>query len=398
MIAKRMAAIPVMAFEDWGKNMKKVFAVLIASVMIMGSSVLGYADESEATILTDVAEAVMDELDSMDADENAGLYYKDGVLHIVPTDESAGKAVLQSAEKKTRSIDNNIVIDAPAKYSTADLHAAKERVYAGGEALGLTAVGINYELNAVNAYAYEWTEEMKQAVYDLAEIENVQFITRTKPTSTKLREEEEPDKEARAEQVAMAGMDMQVESGGKRTINCSAIYNGDEGYVSAGHNLSENSKMEYYQKPLGVVTKSVNSGSCDFSFTKRTSGSVYYPNNEVILKYYDMKEETGNITTSRYPTQGSWLTFAGSATGCRFMEVRETSYKTYNSGANEDLILFQPSYGLIGGDSGGPLMLAKGDRQYAIVGIYKGYESLDDEEPLATKWNNMRDQYGVQLY
>jgi len=152
--------------------MKKKIAMLMTMMFVLGTfSINAFASEKD---VQDSYDIIIEEIKGC-PEENSGIYFKDNVLHIIPTE-----GMQESLDGKIRTVERNkieYVIDEPARYSAADLQEAFATLREQRDNLNITGYAINYENNQISIMAPEWTDAEKENIKGLLDIENIEFIS-----------------------------------------------------------------------------------------------------------------------------------------------------------------------------------------------------------------------------
>lgn len=149
-------------------SMKKKLAFALSIILCFGSAPLNVM-AAEST--KEVYERVIDLVEKQQ-DEYGGIYFKNGVLHVLPTEYSHIPMDLLSSIEGTE-----VVIDAPVRYSMAELENAFLCLRENSDTLNVTAYAISVRNNGISVYATVWTEEEKDKIRDLIDVENIKFVT-----------------------------------------------------------------------------------------------------------------------------------------------------------------------------------------------------------------------------
>lgn len=100
-----------------------------------------------------------------------GVYYEDDELHVIPLGTDKMELMSDSNYYK----EQDIVFDKPVKYSMQDLIDAQEELSNNWDDLGITGIMTDIFNNRICVYAENWTEEKKETIISLLDIDNIHF-------------------------------------------------------------------------------------------------------------------------------------------------------------------------------------------------------------------------------
>lgn len=343
-------------------------------------------------------------IDNLDESEYGGLYLDGDVLHIKPVESNSTKREINGLNEKKLSSSNNIniVIDDVAKYTYKELEEAKDKVFDAADDLEIVSAGISNKNNAIVIGAEDWNEEKKEAVIKTAGIENVIFETQeiqnsdsdnTKDTKYNLSS----NYNAKATYDIYVGDDIENSSmsgaTAHSTLGACAIIDGKEGYITSGHYNEIGDIFYSYSRRLGVVSKVNYGGSVDAAFIEKDSSSKYPLTDD--LRLSNSLTRTGRLTTSGRPVLEGAVICWGFGSGYRVAIVEDTSYSWKINGTRFKNLI-RTDLGSEPGDSGGPVVIYKGNDRYSLVGIWKGDDGYG--HGIATRWDSIEDLWDAELY
>lgn len=389
--------------------MKKKIAMLMTMMFVLGTfSINAFASEKD---VQDSYDIIIEEIKGC-PEENSGIYFKDNVLHIIPTE-----GMQESLDGKIRTVERNkieYVIDEPARYSAADLQEAFATLREQRDNLNITGYAINYENNQISIMAPEWTDAEKENIKGLLDIENIEFISEGYDVKFDVYDDMDIEKnsgavESHAKTEAKLGFRMMVNDNPDINYTIGRAVEDRSGnvyYLTAGHGLATNDKMEiistadpigsnnYVKGFLGNVSHVKVGGNVDAALVK--NGGSFLPTTET--------RNGVNITRDGKPQEGvigTVWTYGGPVYVLVKGEVAELKWdgKWFN-----DLIeMTYRSTGRTGsGDSGSCISTMYNDdySDQRYVGIYKGRKELSDGTVLIYGINrtSIEDAFNVSSY
>ena len=354
------------------------------------------------------------------SDENSGVYFKDNILHIVPTE---GKGdTLSTTLYNTRNSGVEYIIDNPAKYTADELQTAFLTLRANRDDLDITSYTVNFENNGIIVSAADWTEEEKEEIANLLGIENIEFIS--EGNDVKFDEYDELANETaevdnlsdnsfntmsnNATYKAKLGYRMNWEANSDINYTIGRAVEDSRGniyFVTAGHGLATDDEMyletvtdsdsgTYINGLMGTVEEALAEGDIDAALV--ASNDAFLPT--TITRENVYVEDDGT------PYEGS-ISTVWTCRGPVFVKITSTGVDVMWEG-NWMENMIEMSYGSTtttgGGDSGACISILWNNdyTQQRYIGIYKGRKELADGSMriYGTNRTVIEDRYNVSSY
>lgn len=353
------------------------------------------------------------------SDSFGGLYFEQetNTYHVIPYANAVNTYDLDNGMDKVDNIDLDIVYDTPAKYSYKELQDASDEL--GTEEvmsdLEITSVGVDVIGNGLFVGAAEWTEDKKQAVRDVTEIENITF-----EIFSGVPDEENEENSNEAETLstmrnvvneARYGSYLFNSNGGSSSLGGMVSYDNDDDsllFITAGHggNEGDNISIELPTSPatVGEIVDVKMGGSVDAALIEVENSSLAVSSYTINLNEYP--EEIPVIMASGAPIVGKTCRIYGRNSQV-YVTIEDVDRNiSWNDPSNDDvgyytdMIKMSPvgSQTAQPGDSGaGVIMIdfgGDGVPSYGTVsGIYKGRSS--DGALIASRWDSVVEEFGV---
>ena len=352
---------------------KRIMAILLASTMAVGVATTAYAAEAQTEVAETASITIAQEdpvdaaIDSLDKDTYGGVYYENGILHIIPVN-GYETSVMQTTNATLRRVNKlNISVDSVASneavYSMTALEDAKAYLLENKDELGIVGVGFNGKENALAVYVDDGDEATIMAE---SPVKNIIFRD---GDVLKFSENVDALEPVDSNATDTAGTARLTVRGGQRctnasgtyysTIATSAVYDyggADEttGFLTCGHGWSVGDSIYVNGVYLGEVMTRKQSGDADYAFIESSYNSNGYMTNG------------DRLTGRKNPTTGMAVKCYANVSGIQSGEVLDTSISGEWSGISFN-DLFSTDISTASGDSGSAF--ANGS---SIVGIMKG--------------------------
>lgn len=150
---------------------KSIVTILLLLVLMIPSAAYAAEEDMSQTIIHESWDEIVKNLDNH---EHGGIYIDNGMLHIKPVSETTEPAIWTRA----RLAENNVVIDPVATYTIAELKEAKKRISDHRKALEVNSIATSNRDNSVIVTSPDWDVAKKQAVKDVACIDNIIYKIR----------------------------------------------------------------------------------------------------------------------------------------------------------------------------------------------------------------------------
>lgn len=110
-------------------------------------------------------------------EDYGGIYASVDGLHIRPIHIDKIEKQIKRAEIELNCDKLPIIMEETARYSVKELKEAQDRIGDSMKALGLNSCGTSERTNSVTVSAFEWTEEKKRQIMEIAGIDSIDFET-----------------------------------------------------------------------------------------------------------------------------------------------------------------------------------------------------------------------------
>lgn len=148
----------------------KRFILSILFLFLMAAPVFG---QTPQYMPWQVRDAIVSGLDDS---QHCGIFAPNNEYHIIPLDKEKMEQYIHQVEERMGGVKSGIIVEEPMKYSYQQLLDAQDRVWARNEEFGVLNASPAIHENAVEFGAEKWTEENKQAVREVAQIDNIIFL------------------------------------------------------------------------------------------------------------------------------------------------------------------------------------------------------------------------------
>jgi len=187
------------------------------------------------------------------------------------------------------------------------------------------------------------------------------------------------------------------------SIACGAKRNGEYGFITAGHCVSEGDFIGYtytldnHQYPawIGQVTKVVESGYADVAFIKRTNNNFLLTTMFVSGACYTRGKDLayGAMYTRGSFPEGTYIGKEGRATKLTWGKIESTSFSRIGSNGGIFKNLVSATYDSADGDSGGAVRTYEwknnGKRYDYCIGIHGGSRKDKDGNRIGSFYSDM---------
>lgn len=383
--------------------MKKTIATIVSTALCLSLAIPipALAFDQKPTVISDNWNSIMAELD---ASEHGGIYIENGVLHVKPVARNVDTLAFSLA----KTADDTVAIDEVADYTVAELKEAKKKISLNREELGVNSIATSNKNNSLIVTAPTWNDEKKQAVKDVAGIENIIFDIRLNNDGK--------DSENTAVEVDRnntlystwipyrVGENMTTRrTGGAQSLGACVVRNSQSGFITTAHGNQVGDQLVGLgvgedADSFGIIDTLRMGGSVDAAFVRKRSTDNIPLTDKVRIS--PDSSRLGTITSASAPAaEGAVIRF-GSTTGYTIAVILANDWEGNWNGNldpnNYYTDMLHLDMGSQGGDSGGPCMTYKSDGTYNVVGITKG--TFSNGDGLATRWDKIASAFNVSIY
>lgn len=373
--------------------MKKIVCFIISIIIAISFSLTPiYANDINVLSLEDID--IVESISEFDEETYGGVYYENGIFHFIPVENIKSNQLYDLTKKRSSS---QIHIDNQVKYTLSDLKEASNNVFNMCDILDIVSTSVDIKNNSiVVGDKNNWTDEKKEKVRTIAQIDNIEYIVDDIEFSNGIKT---PATDINIEQKTSRTNEFYIgdfisDGDWNSTLGGCIKIGNKQGYLTSGHNNYVGQKFylngSYY---MGKTSKVTYSGNLDAAFIERDSSSLYGMTNKVRLSK-DLSR-TGTVTSAGTPEVAGLTFIYGSAGGLRYAVVETINYNYKINGTNfTNLIRFDVTGS--DGDSGSPVLMSLGNDKYKLVGIWKGINGSG--KGIATRWDKIASEWGATIY
>lgn len=386
--------------------MKKLLVLSLAMSFVLSSSLSVFAEMRGEDI---EYKNLIQEIEGEDF--YAGSYFVGDELHIVPTEENDLKSVF----KNRNSSSFDIVIDEPQRYSYNALEDAFLTLRANRDKLGVSGYSIDVINNGLFVDAYNWTDEMKEEIKNITNIENITFRTDEGVIAENIAQDSGLDdslNDTRAIEKARLGLGIEIDQN-KGVNNAKAsiggtVKNGSSlGILSTAHGVNKGEKVYAFdvlngssvRGYIGTITELRMKGNMDAVIIKLDNNSALTPTS--------LTTKDDWIDSQGFAVDGKEGYILGSRSKAPYIITNARADLNWNDPDHDDVqwyedmieMKFTTSNQTTGGDSGGAIIRTYTSGNGALAGIYKGRRTIGGTvTAYGTRFDSIEDYYGIEMY
>ncbi len=378
--------------------MKKLILLILMFAMAIGISSVSYANDKDLSF-EEICKVVEEHPELY-----GGVYLENNILHVIPLENTPYTYNFSNGDR--------VIYDDPQMYSYQQLDDAFLTLRENRNEYGITGYGIDVVGNGLYIYAPVWTDELKQELIALTEIETIEF--RIDNGFTTLPDNEEDNVNDVVNPLANIPwvkygtfISDYTNAESKMTVGAIAEYNGKTVLVTAGHAvlgkgdriyLEEVVSGQWQRNYVGKVIERRMENNMDVCLIEFDSSDGVVPLN-------DTRDDGHEITIALFstPNVGSeYLIYGAKNKAPVIVTCNRADFYWNNTQWFYDMVEMEYTSSAVTteGDSGAPVFkILDGIDEYVLTGIYKGRRTYNDGGVVtyASKWYNISDYFDLKL-